>query len=434
MSAALRKDRLMEGDPEGRITTSRLGGPGTAFRVIRDPGFAPYFVGNALSATGWWFQTLAAQLLVWRQTHSGLLLGVLSFAEFLPLLVLSPWAGSIADRFDRRRIVLVTQLLSVALSGGLALLTWAELAPTPVVIVDAFLLGLTNAFASPAALALIPSLVPREALAAAVGLNSMTWNLARAVGPALAAVTVSSLGIAAAFGINAASFLALVAGMLMVKPRAQARSTSTRALRDSIRLVRENPRLLVFLGIVAVVGIAADPINTLGPAFAHAFGQPDTRAGLIIGIFGAGAVCAALVLTGRNAGSDRRAAITLASMATGLAVFSVLPSLAWALPLLFIGGLGYLASNTSATSQLQLSVAEHERGRVMALWNVAFLGLRPVASLTDGAIASGFGVRAAGVTMQIPALAAAVLLVVWISRRTHAQVGSQGSGYSARDA
>jgi hypothetical protein len=121
-------------------------------------------------------------------------------------------------------------------------------------------------------------------------------------------------------------------------------------------------------------------------------------------------------------------------MAAGLAVFSVLPSLPWALPLLFIGGLGYLASNTSATSQLQLSVAEHERGRVMALWNVEFLGLRPIASLTDGAIASGFGVRTAGVTMQIPALAAGVLLVAWMWRRARARAGSEGSGYGASDA
>src|SRR5438128_10758538 len=109
------------------VSAQRPAGPKRAFAVIGDRRFAPYFTGNALSATGWWFQTLAAQLLIWRQTHSGLLLGVLSFAEFLPLLVLSPWAGAFADRFDRKRIVLVTQLLSVALAGGLALLTWADL-------------------------------------------------------------------------------------------------------------------------------------------------------------------------------------------------------------------------------------------------------------------------------------------------------------------
>jgi MFS family permease len=386
-------------------------GPRAAVDLILDRGFAPYFFGNALSATGLWFQTLAAQLLVWRQTHSGLLLGVLSFAEFLPLLVLSPWAGAVADRLDRRRVVLVTQAASVALSGGLALLAWADLAPTPVVIVDAFGLGLANAFASPAAMALLASLVERERIAAAVGLNSMTWNIARAAGPALAAVTVDGVGIPAAFGINAASYLALVIGVLVVRPRPHQRIVAGGAVRESVRLVRANPRLLVLLGIVAVVGFAADPINTLAPAFAHAFGHPDTTAGLIIGVFGAGAVTGAFLLSGRPARTDARAAARLAAMCAGVAGFALLPGLGWALPVLFVGGLGYLAANTSATAHLQLSVAEHERGRVMALWNVAFLGLRPVASLTDGAIASGFGVRAAGVALQVPALACALFLV-----------------------
>jgi MFS family permease len=407
----------MQAEPERDDPGARDAGPRAALGLISDRGFAPYFFGNALSATGWWFQTLAAQLLVWRQTHSGLVLGVLSFAEFVPLLVLSPWAGAVADRFDRKRIVLVTQLVSVALSGGLALLAWGGLAPTPVVVVDAFGLGLANVFASPAALALLPSLVGRSQVAAAVGLNSMTWNLARAVGPALAAVTVEGLGIPAAFGINAASYLALAVGVLVVRPRPHGRSPSAGAIRESVRLVRANPRLLVYLGIVAVVGIAADPINTLAPAFAHAFGHPDTRAGLIIGVFGAGAVGAAFLLTGRTARTSRRAALRVATMSAGIGVFAVLPSFEWALPVLFVGGVGYLATNTSATAQLQLSVGEHERGRVMALWNVAFLGLRPFASLADGAIASGFGVRAAGVVMVLPAVAAALLLLAFGDRR-----------------
>jgi MFS family permease len=387
-------------------------GPRAALELILHRGFAPYFFGNAFSASGLWFQTLAAQLLVWRQTHSGLLLGVLSFAEFVPLLVLSPWAGAVADRFDRRRVVLLTQALSAGLSGGLALLAWAGWAPTPVVIVDAFGLGLANAFSSTAAMALVASLVEREQIAAAVALNSMTWNLARAVGPALAAVTVEGLGIPAAFGINAASYVALLIGVLLVRPRPHVRIPSQgRALQESVRLIRANPRLLVLLAIVTVVGFAADPVNTLAPAFAHAFGHADTRAGVIIGVFGAGAVVSAFVVSGRPARSDARAAARLVTMAAGLVGFALLPSLAWALPVLFIGGLGYLAASTSATAHLQLSVAEHERGRVMALWNVAFLGLRPVGSLADGAIASGFGVRAAGVALEVPALVCALLLL-----------------------
>ncbi len=394
-------------------------GPRAAFGLICDRRFAPYFFGNALSASGLWFQTLAAQLLVWRQTHSALLLGVLSFAEFVPLLVLSPWAGALADRFDRKRIVLSTQALSVLLSGSLAVLAWAHLAPPAVVIVDSFGLGLVNAFSSPAVLALLPSLVEREHIPSAVALNSMTWNLARAVGPALAAVTVEGLGIPAAFAINAASYLALAAGIAILRPRPNQRIASTGALRDSVRLLRANPRLLALLGIVTVAGFGVDPINSLAPAFAHAFGEPDTRAGLIIGVFGAGAVTAAFLFSGRTARSDRYAALRLATMAASLVAFSVLPTLPWALPVLFLGGLGYLASTTSATAQLQLGVAEHERGRVMALWNIAFLGLRPLASLADGALASGFGVRTAGVALELPALAAAGLLLILGRPRAH---------------
>ena len=391
-------------------------GPRAALSLIRNRDFGPYFFGNAISGTGWWFQTLAAQLLIWRQTHSGLLLGVLTFAAFAPLLVLSPWAGVIADRFERKRIILVTQLISVGLAGGLAILAWADLAPPAVVILDSLGLGLANVFASPAAMALMPSLVERRDLGTAVGLNSMTWNIARVAGPALGALSVDGLGIPASFAINAASYLALVIGVLLVHPRPVPRGGSSGAVAGGIRLVQANPRLLVFLGIVAVVGWASDPINTLAPAFAHAFGHPDTWAGLIIGVFGAGAVTTAFLISGRNAGSNRRAVVTLTMLAACLAAFSLLPNLTWALPVLFLGGVAYLASNTSATVQLQLSVEEHERGRVMALWNIAFLGLRPFASLADGGIASAFGVRAAGVALTVPALLAALLLAASLRR------------------
>src|SRR5262249_28651096 len=155
----------------------------------------------------------------------------------------------------------------------------------------------------------------------------------------------------------------------------------------------------LLLVIVAVVGFASDPINTLAPALANAFHHPDTDAGLIIGVFGGGAVIAAFFLSGRVTGSLRRTVATLVLLGGGIVAFSVLPTLAVALPLLAVAGFGYLATNASATSQLHLNVAEYERGRMMALWNVAFLGLRPLASLVDGAIAAGFGARAAGVAL-----------------------------------
>jgi MFS family permease len=157
-------------------------GPRAALRLIGDRNFGPYFVGNAASASGTWFQNLAAALLVYRLTHhSAFLLGVLNFGNFVPVLVLAPWAGSAADRFDRRRLLLVTQLVSAALSGALAALAWGGLAHVWVVIMFAVALGTMSAFSAPASMALIGNLVPREQLASAVALNSMTFNLARAI-------------------------------------------------------------------------------------------------------------------------------------------------------------------------------------------------------------------------------------------------------------
>jgi MFS family permease len=395
-------------------------GPAAALRLIGDRNFGPYFLGNAASATGTWFQNLAAALFVYRLTHSAFLLGVLNFGNFLPVLVLAPWAGSAADRYDRRRILLVTQLASAGLSGALALLTWGGLARVWVVIAFALALGVMSAFSAPASQALIASLVPRDQLGSAVALNSMTFNLARAVGPVLAAISVRELGVPASFAINSASYLLLVLGVLVVRvaERLRASRAETR-LRESLRLVRDEPRLLAFLLIVMAVGFASDPVNTEAPAFAHAFGRPDTEAGYIIGAFGAGAVTAAFLLAGRVTGSRRRMVVTLLMLGGGMVAFSLSRWLPFGFVLLAIAGFGYLASNTSATSRLQLAVEEQQRGRIMALWSVAFLGFRPAASLLDGAIAGAFGVRAAGIVLALPAFtcAAAILAVPRFARR-----------------
>jgi MFS family permease len=377
-------------------------------RLIRDRNFAPYFAGNASSASGTWFQNLAASLLVYRLTHSAFLLGVLNFCNFVPVLLLAPWAGSAADRLDRRRLLLVTQLGSTVISAALAGLAWAGLARVWVVVACAVLLGIGSAFSAPVSMALIGDLVPREQLGAAVALNSMTYNLARAVGPALAAVSVRKLGIPASFAINAGSYLLLVLALLVVSPapRRLAKRGEAR-LRDSLRLVRDEPRLLAFLLIVTVVGFASDPVNTESPAFAHAFGRPDTDAGYLIAAFGVGAVLAAFLVAGRVADSRGRFIVIIGLLGGGMVAYSLVPWLPAAYVLLGVAGFGYLASNTAATSRLQLEVAESQRGRIMALWSVAFLGLRPVASLADGAIAGAFGVRTAGVTLAVPALAVA---------------------------
>jgi MFS family permease len=387
-------------------------GPRVALRLIGSRRFGPYFFGNALSASGTWFQNLAAALLIYRLTHSAFLLGVLNFCNFVPVLVLVPWAGAAADRFDRRRVLIITQLVSTTISGSLAAIAWAGLATTWVVIACAFCLGIASAYSAPASSALIADLVEQRELPSAVALNSMTFNIARAVGPALAALSVKTLGIPASFAINAASYLLFVAALAFAHPHQTRRAgrDETR-LRESFRLLQAQPRLVLYLLIVMAVGFASDPINTEAPAFAHAFGRPDTLAGPLIGFFGAGAIAAAFLLAGRVAGTRRRMAITLGLLGFGIVGFSLSPWLPLACAMLVVAGFGYLASNTSATSRLQLEVADTQRGRIMALWSVAFLGLRPIASLVDGAIAAAFGVRVAGVCLAIPVLIGAAAIV-----------------------
>jgi MFS family permease len=397
-------------------------GPAAAARLILDRNFGPYFVGNAASASGTWFQNLAAGLYVFERTHSPFLLGVLQFGNFVPVLLLAPWGGSAADRLDRKRLLLLTQVCATVISGALAALTWEGHASVPLVIGCAVCLGVASAFSAPASQALIGDLVPRHDLQSAVALNSMTYNLARAVGPALAGLSVDRLGYAPSFAINAASYLLLVLGLLVVAPRTRELASRGQArLRESLRIARQQPRLLAFLLIVTAVGFASDPVNTLSPAFAveFGFGHHHLRlwSGFIVGAFGAGAISAALLLAGRVAGSRRRMMITLSILAVGIVGFSLSPSIWIGFAFLAVGGFGYLASNTSATSQLMLGVADQQRGRIMALWSIAFLGLRPIASLADGAIAGAFGVRAAGVTLALPALLGAC--AIYFLRRHH---------------
>ena len=342
-------------------------------------------------------------------SHAVFLDGVLNFVQFIPVLVLAPWAGSAADRLDRRRLLLATQLGATALSGSLALLAWRGAAGAWTVIAFALGLGVMSAFSAPASQALIASLVSPAALPSAVAFNSMTFNLARALGPPLATVAVKTLGIAAAFAINAGSYLALVAALLVVHPRPQRLASRAEArFRESFHLLRRQPELLAFLLIVAAVGFASDPVNTETPALARAFGIPAKEGGYLTGLFGAGAVTAAVLVAGRVAGSRRRMMLTMGLLGGSMLAFAATPWLPLGFVLLFLAGFGYLSSNTSATSRLQLGVDETQRGRIMTLWSIAFLGLRPFASLLDGVISRSIGVRWAAAVLALPVLAGVV--------------------------
>jgi MFS family permease len=390
--------------------------------VLRQRNFGPYFVGNAASASGTWFQNLAASILIYRLTHSAFLLGVLNFCQFAPVLVLAPWTGGLADRVDRRKLLIVTQSLAAGATAVLAWVTWRGAATTTIVIAFATLLGIFAAFSQPAQMALVGSLVAEEELPQAVALNSVTYNLARAVGPLAAAGVIAAFGLGVAFAVNALSFLLFVATLLAIRTRPTRRAVRA-PFRDSVTLLRRNSRLAVYLLVILTISFSTDPVNTEAPAFAETYGLHTAWAGAIVGAFGFGAVAAALYLGGRVTGSRRRMAVTLALLGGGILLFAVSPWFVLGLAFLFAAGFGYLASNTSATARLQLEVQEDERGRIMALWTIAFLGVRPVASIVDGAVSASFGVRAAGVVMAIPTLVGAAVAANLIRARPLASDG-----------
>lgn len=387
----------------------------TPLRVLVQRNFAPYFVGNFLSNAGTWFQSIAQSLLVYRLTGSSFMVGVVNFAQFAGVVVLSPWSGPAADRFDRKRLLIAAQLGLSVVTAALAFLVTIGRGTVLVVVVQTLVYGFINAFATPAMQAIVPGLVSRDDLGAAVTMNSVTFNLARAVGPVAGAVVVARLGIAQAIWMDAGSYLILVLALLAVHPTTSKppRAEQRPRLIDSIRVVWRDKQLLILLIAVAAISISMDPVTTLTPQFAkQIFHRADTMSGALMGAFGAGAVLASLVPLGENRRLGRLIAPMLGLMGAGLLGFGLMPSLWLGAACLAVSGFGYLAGQTRATTLLQLEVDDRQRGRVMALWSVAFLGSRPFASLIDGGVARLAGVRATTILFAMPVLAAAGVVLV----------------------
>jgi len=359
---------------------------------------------------------LAAGILVYRLSESAFLLGLVGFSQFVGVFVLVPWTGAAADRFDRRRLVFVTQGAASTLAAALAVIVLTSSETVAIVIGFVLAIGFVQAFTFPALQAIVPALVPPEHLGPAVALKVVSHNLARGLGPALAALVIATAGIELAFVVNACAYLALVAGLLMVRPRrAPARAQSYR-LRDSFAILRRRPRLAGFMLVAATTAIATDPVNTLTPAFAvDVWGRADTMAGLLLGAFSLGAVTAALTVAGRPGNLRRQLAVRLSLMAGGMIGFALSPAIEAGVACLMVAGFGFLASSTTAVKELQLGVDDAHRGRMMALWSVAFLGVRPFTSLVDGAIASAASPRVSTLVMTVPAVLLVGVLLTQIT-------------------
>ena len=394
----------------------------SSLSLVTDRTFGPYFWGNLISNSGTWFQTITAAVVIFQLTGSTTMVGLVSVMQFGVSLVLSPWAGALTDRVDRRALLLSSQALSLASAATLA--TWIGLVgveglpgPWPI-LAGCFVTGVGFAFSVPAMQALVPAFVEPEDLDSAIALNSATFNLARAVGPALAGVTLATFGPAVAFGVNALSFLALMGALAVIRPRTVERDAGTDGgrVRDGIQAVRRDSVLVLLLLSTAAIGIGTDPIHTLSPALAARLGGGEQLVGWLVSAFGIGAGITALFVGRLRTRLDHRilAVTGLTGMGAGMiglgGAVALLDSVPAAVAVLLVAGSGYLIAVTVLTTLIQQRVDEHLRGRVMALWSVAFLGSRPLAALIDGGVADLVGAPfAAAVIALVPLTTAQVL-------------------------
>jgi len=385
----------------------------SSLKVLRDRRFGPYIGANFTSNIGNWFQNVAAGIVVFQVTGSNTLVGTVSVLQFLATLLLSPWSGALADRFNRRKLLILAQAISASGAVGLALWVGLEgvegLPGVWPVLAASGIIGLGYAVGISAMNALIPALVEPDDLDDAIALNSASFTLARAIGPALAGLVVAALGATWAFGINALTFLPLIIVLLLIRPRDVHRRGGDGSVRAGFVYVRERKVMLWLVLATLAVGWAGDPVNTLSPAYADMFGLDETFVGLQVAAFGSGAAMASfgvgMIRSRLGLVATTKAGLIL--LGAGLIGYAFAPNEVIVLLALFIAGSGFLLGVTTTNSNLQRRLDENMRGRVMALWSMAFLGSRPLAAIIDGVVADLVSPRVGVLSAALP------LLVGW---------------------
>ena len=357
-----------------------------------------YLIGQSISLTGTWMQTVAQAWLVLKLTGSGTALGFVVALQFLPVLLFGAFGGVIADRMPKRRLLLITQVSFGLLALLLGTLTATNAVTLWMVYVVAFCFGCVTALDNPARQTFVLEMVGRDHLPNAVTLNTVNINMARVIGPALAGVVIALTGIAPCFFLNAASYIAVIAALLMMRvselrplpaqPRAKGQ------LRDGFRYVWSSPQLRTPLIMMAVVGTLAYEFQVILPLVAkYTFGGDAATYGLMTGAMGIGAVIGGLFTASRQRTGDGpliKATLVFGALIITAAIMPSLPTMV----LLLVGvGAGSVTFLARANSTMQLRADPAYQGRVMALWAVAFIGTTPIGGPIIGWIGQNIGPR-----------------------------------------
>jgi MFS family permease len=400
------------------------------FRSLGVRNFRLFFVGQLVSQVGNWMTLVAQTLLVLRITDNGVALGGVAACQFGPLLLFGTWSGLLADRLDKRRLLLGVQAFAMAQSFALAALALADHPSLLGLYAVALAGGFATALDNPARRAFVVEMVPADHLQNAVSLNSALMTSSRVVGPALAGLLVSTVGFAWCFALDGISYIAVLVALGRMRPAelwpAPVAERGKGQIRAGLRYARSIPELWVPLLMTALVGTLAFNFNVVIPLFVkRSLGGGDAAFTLLFSVLSLGSLVGALLSARRTTVTLRHVGIASAALGVSLLLLAAVPNLIAAFPVGALVGLTSIAFLTTATTIFQLRADPSMRGRVLALQAIVLLGSTPIGGPLLGAICDGFGPRAGLALGGLAALLAAGLGGLSARRRARASSPSE---------
>lgn len=367
-------------------------------RSLRHRNFQLFFSGQMISLIGTWMQNIAQAWLVYRLTGSSLLLGLVGFAGQIPVFLLAPVGGMVADRWNRHRVIIGTQTSAMILAFVLAALTLLQLVRVWEIVLLASLLGAVNAFDIPARQAFLIDMVGREDLMNAIALNSSMFNGARVIGPAIAGLLVAWIGEGWCFFANAVSYIAVILGLLFMQlgplRRIVVKSSPLEHIAEGFRFVQSTAPILALMLLIGVVSLVAVPYTVLMPIFADRILHGGPRGlGVLMGATGIGALLGALTLATKRgvSGLGRWVGFSAMSFGASLILFSFSKWFLVSMFMLVPVGYSMMLQMSSSNTLIQAMVPDELRGRVMAVYTMMFMGMAPMGSLFAGTLADRIG-------------------------------------------
>jgi predicted MFS family arabinose efflux permease len=360
------------------------------FKAFSYRDFRLMWFGACISSIGTWMQIVAQSWLIYRLSHSAFLLALDQFLAGIPIFLFSLIGGVVADRVERRRILLASQYVQLASAGLLAILVATGTVHIWHILALSFVSGLAQAFGGPAYQALIPTLVDREDMPNAIALNSIQFNMAVTIGPALAGQALARVGETWCFGLNAASFIAPIVALLLISNRflpKPAKESVITSLKLGISFVRKQESMTALIVLAFCMTALSMPLRTYIPVFVNDIFHAGPRIyGDLLSLMGVGSICGSLAIAslGNASGKGRRALIMMLFLGAAMSGFAVSKSLSASFALLVLFGFALMAVFASVSSLVQLITTDEMRGRVMSVYNCAFRGGMPLGNLVSG--------------------------------------------------